>query len=116
MGKKYRRYDLAFKRELIDQIEAKQLTVSQAARHHRISRSLIDRWLDQHRHQVLGGRRSERERELEIENEKLKTKVGDLIMQMDHLKKWQAWVRQQKNADTSVITAKNWAQFRKPAK
>ena len=29
-------------------------------------------------------------------------------MQMGHLKKLQTWVQQQKNADTSIITAKNW--------
>jgi len=53
---------------------------------------------------------------MEAENEKLRAKVGELVMQMDYLKKWQAWVQQRKNADTSIITAKNWDQFRKPAK
>jgi putative transposase len=53
---------------------------------------------------------------LEAENEKLRAKVGELVMQMDHLKKLQAWVQRRKNADTSIITAKNWDQFRKPAK
>src|SRR2546428_8415704 len=42
--------------------------------------------------------------------------VGELVMQMDHLKKLQAWVQRRKNVDTSIITAKNWDQFRKPAK
>jgi hypothetical protein len=32
------------------------------------------------------------------------------------LKKMQSWVQQRRNADTSIITAKNWDQFRKPAK
>jgi hypothetical protein len=57
-----------------------------------------------------------RERQLEAENEKLKAKIGDLVMQMEHLKKLQAWAQQRKKADTSIITAKNWDQFRKPAK
>jgi hypothetical protein len=65
---------------------------------------------------ALVDRPSKRERELEAENEKLKSKIGDLIMQMDHIKKLQTWVQRKKSADTSVITAKNWDQFRKPAK
>jgi hypothetical protein len=59
---------------------------------------------------------SKRERQLEADNEKLKAKIGELILEMDHLKKWQNWVQQRKSADTSVITAKNLDQFRKPAK
>jgi len=50
------------------------------------------------------------------ENEKLKAKVGELVLQMEHLKKVQIWVQRKRNADTSVITAKNLDQFRKPAK
>jgi ribosomal protein S17 len=34
----------------------------------------------------LAGRTPKRERQLEAENEKLKAKVGDLVMQMDYLK------------------------------
>jgi hypothetical protein len=68
-------------------------------------------------HQRAGGDRpSKRERQLEAENEKLKAKIGDLYLQMEHIKKLQAWVQRKKNADTSIITAKNWDQFRKPAK
>ena len=43
-------------------------------------------------------------------------KIGDLVMQMEHLKKLQAWVQRKRSADTSIITAKNLDQFRKPAK
>ena len=66
--------------------------------------------------QLLVDRSAPRERQLEAENEKLKAKIGELVMQMEHLKKLQAWVQQRRNADTSVITAKNLDQFRKPAK
>jgi hypothetical protein len=65
---------------------------------------------------VIVDRPSSRERQLEAENEKLKAKIGDLVMQMDHIKKLQAWVQRKRNADISVITAKNLDQFRKPAK
>lgn len=116
MGKIRRKFEAEFKRQLIAQIEAGQVTIGQAARDQQISRSVIERWRVQFRNNALIDRPSSRERQLETENEKLKAKVGELVMQMDHIKKLQAWVQRRKNADTSVITAKNLDQFRKPAK
>jgi transposase-like protein len=116
MGKIRRKYETEFKRQLIAQIEAGQITAQQAAREHQLSRSLIEYWREQYRNNALVDRPSKRERQLEAENEKLKAKIGDLVMEMDHIKKSQAWVQRKKNADTSVITAKNLDQFRKPAK
>lgn len=116
MGKIRRKYETEFKRQLIAQIEAGQITVRQAAQEHQLSRSLINYWWEQYRTHTLVDRPSKRERQLEAENEKLKAKIGDLYLQMEHIKKLQAWVQRKKSADTSVITAKNWDQFRKPAK
>ena len=116
MGKIRRKFETEFKRQLIAQIEAGQLTVREAAREHQLSRSLVEYWREQYRNDHLVDRPSSRERLLEAENEKLKAKVGELVMQMDHIKKLQAWVQRKKSADTSVITAKNLDQFRKPAK
>jgi transposase-like protein len=116
MGKIRRKFETEFKRQLIAQVEAGQLTVREAAREHQLSPSLVDYWREQYRGNRLIERPSSRERQLEAENEKLKAKIGDLVMQMDHIKKLQAWVQRKKNADISVITAKNLDQFRKPAK
>jgi transposase-like protein len=116
MGKIRRKFEADFKRQLIAQIEGGQLTAQQAAREHQLSRSLIEYWCKQYHSNALVDRPSKRERQLEAENEKLKAKVGELVMQMDYIKKLQAWVQQKKNADSSVITAKNLDQFRKPAK
>src|SRR5882672_2962934 len=116
MGKIRRKFEADYKRQLVAQIEAGAMTVAQAARDHQLSRSLVERWRVQYRNNALVDRPSSRERQLEAENEKLKAKIGELVMQMDHLKKLQAWVQRRKNADTSIITAKNWEQFRKPAK
>jgi transposase-like protein len=116
MGKIRRKFETEFKRQLIAQIEAGQTTIGQAARDHQISRSVIERWRVRYHNNALVDRPSSRERQLEAENEKLRAKVGELVMQMDYLKKLQAWVQQRKNVDTSIITAKNWDQFRKPAK
>ena len=116
MGKIRRKFETEFKRQLIAQIEAGQTTASQAVRDHQISRSVIERWRVRYHNNALVDRPSSRERQLEAENEKHKAKVGELVMQMDYIKKLQAWVQQRKNADSSIITAKNWDQFRKPAK
>jgi transposase-like protein len=116
MGKIRRKFEADYKRQLIAQIEAGAMTVGQAARDQQLSRSLVERWRVQYRNNALVDRPSNRERQLEAENEKLKAKIGDLVMQMEHIKKLQAWVQRQRNAATSVITAKNLDQFRKPAK
>jgi transposase-like protein len=115
MGKIRRKFEVEFKRQLALQIESGAISVGQAARDHQLAKSLVEKWLAKYRNNTLGARPTMRERQLEAENAKLKAKVGDLVMQIDHIKKLQAWVRQQRSADTSVITAKNWDQFRKPA-
>ena len=116
MGKIRRKFEVDFKRQLITQIEAGQLSLAQAARDYQLAHSVLERWRAQYRNNTLTDSPSTRERQLEAENEKLKAKIGDLVMQMEHLKKLQIWVQQQRNADTSVITAKNLDRFRKPAK
>jgi transposase len=116
MGKQRRKFETAFKRQVVQQIEAGGLTTLQAARTHQLSPSLIDRWRKQLREQKLVDRPTTRERQLEAENEKLKAKIGDLVMQNDQLKKLQDYAQRLRNADTSVITAKNLDQFRKGSK
>ena len=116
MGKIRRKFETEFKRQLITEIESGQLTLAQAARQYQIAHSVLERWRARYRNHTLTEARSPRERQLEAENQKLKAKIGDLVMQMEHLKKLQTWVQQRRNADTSIITAKNLDQFRKPAK
>ena len=116
MGKIRRQFQVEFKQQLVAQIEAGQLTVAQAARDYQLAHSVVDRWRAQYRNNTLTNMPSARERQLEADNEKLRAKIGELVMQVEHLKKWQTWVQEQRSADTSVITAKNWDRFRKPAK
>ena len=58
---------------------------------------------------------SVREKELEREVEKLKAKIGDMAMQIDHLKKLEDFAKRQKKLNTSVVTGLNLAQFKKDA-
>lgn len=116
MGKIRRKFEVEFKRRLVEQIEAGQITVNAAARQHQISPSVIQRWRAQYEANQLVDRPSSRERALEAENERLKAKVGDLVMQIDHFKKLQSWLERNRNVDTAVITGKNWDRYRKGAK
>jgi transposase-like protein len=116
MGKIRRKFEIEFKRQLALEIESGAISIGQAARDHQLAKSLVEKWLAKYRNNTLVPRPSMRERQLEAEIAKLKAKVGDLVMQIDHIKKLQTWVRRQKSADTSVITSKNLDQFRKPVR
>jgi transposase-like protein len=116
MGKQRRRFEVAFKRQLIEQIESGALTGMQAARTHQIAPSVIEKWRKKYRERKLEVRSSGRERQLEAENQKLKAKIGELVMQNEHLKKVRDYTQRRKSADTSVITEKNLDQFRKGSK
>jgi transposase-like protein len=116
MGKIRRKFEVEFKRRLIEQIKTGEMTPSQAAREYQISPSVIQRWRTQYGASQLVDRPSSRERALEAENQRLKAKVGDLVMQIDHLKKLQRWLERNRNVDTAVITGKNWDRYRKDAK
>ena len=116
MGKQRRRFEVEFKRQLIEQIEAGVMTGMQAARTHQIAPSVIEKWRKKYREQKLVHRPSGKELQLEAENQKLKAKIGELVMQNEHLKKLQTYARRLKSADTCVITEKNLDRFRKGSK
>src|SRR5262245_64790324 len=105
MGKIRRKFEVDFKRQLVAQIEAGELSMAQAARDYQLAHSVLERWRDQYRNNTLIDRRSDRERQLEAENQKLKAKIGDLVMQMEHLKKLQTWVQQRRNARSEEHTS-----------
>lgn len=116
MGQNRKKISPEFRNRILNEIDSGQVSTSQAARQYQISRSLIEYWKKRRREGKLVDRSTARERQLERENRELKAKVGELVMQMEHLKKLQHWVRQSKSADTSVITAENLDQFRRGAR
>jgi transposase-like protein len=116
MGQSRKKISPEFRNRILNEIETGQISTSQAARQYQVSRSLIEYWKKRRREGKLDDQTTSRERQLERENRELKAKVGELVMQLEHVKKLQRWVRQNKSADTSVITAENLDQFRKGAK
>jgi len=91
MGKIRRKFEIEFKRQLALEIESGAISIGQAARDHQLAKSLVEKWLAKYRNNTLVPRPSMRERQLEAEIAKLKAKVGDLVMQIDHIKKLQTW-------------------------
>jgi transposase len=87
MGKIRRKFDSQFKTKLCEMVRGGMATVSEACQEYQLSRSVMDRWLAAFDEGHLNGSASNREKELERENEKLKAKVGELTMQIDILKK-----------------------------
>src|SRR5262245_12734518 len=116
VGQNRRKFSPESRNRILQQIESGQISTSQAARQYQVSRSLIEYWKKRHREGQLADQSTARERQLERENRELKAKIGELVMQVEHLKKLQHLVRLTKSADTSVITASNLDQFRKGAK
>lgn len=116
MGKVRRKFTMGFKRQVVEELEAGLLSKAQAARKYEICASVIDRWIWKYRDGRLIEKPSGEERVLRAENERLKAKVGDLTMQIDLLKKLEAYARRRREEDTSVITSRNLARFQGGAK
>jgi transposase len=116
MGKIRRRFDIQFKTRICEMIRSGMATIAEVCREYQLSRTVVDRWLAAFDEGRLTGRTSNRERELERENEKLKAKVGELTMQNDILKKIDDWMKRERSVGSSIITEENLARFQRPAK
>ena len=86
------------------------------SREYQVAPEVINRWRRQYARNELFDRGSSGERELKKENQRLKEKIGELVLEMDHLKKLQDWMARNRNVDTAVITGENWEQYRKDVK
>jgi transposase-like protein len=115
MGKVRRKFDVGFKFRICEAIRSEQVSTAEVCREYQLARSMVNRWLEAYDEGRLAGNDSSRVRALERENEQLKAKVGELTMQIDVLKKIEAWKRRQRSVASSIITAENLEQFQKPA-
>lgn len=116
MSKKYRKFTIGFKQQVVEEVESGLVTKAQAARKYEVSAGVIDRWILKYRDGALVEKPTTEEKALRVENEKLKAKIGELTMQIDLLKKLEAYAQRKRKEDTSVITLKNLAQFQGGAK
>lgn len=116
MGKIRRKFDVQFKIQVCQRIEAGIQTVAEISRDNQVQRAIIDGWMQRYVAGTLQAKTSDREKEQEREIEKLKAKIGELTMTIDLLKKVEAFKKQLRNEDSLIYTSSNLAQFQKPAK
>ncbi len=114
MGKIRRKFDIEFKRQVAAAVDA-GMPINEAARQHKVSPSVVVGWCDHFRAGTLIDRPTAKEKALEKENQKLKAKIGELVVQIDVLKKQDEWIRQRRKLNSSIITEKNLAEFQKGA-
>jgi transposase-like protein len=115
MGKIRRKFDVSFKTQVCQRIEAGIQTVIEICHDNQLQRAVVEGWMQRYVSGSLGAKSSNQQKDLERENEKLKAKIGELTMTIDLLKKVGAWKKQQISVASSIITSKNLAQFQEPA-
>jgi transposase len=115
MGKIRRKFDVSFKTQVCERIEAGIQSIAEICRENQIQRTVVEGWLQRHTAGTLTSKATDRQKELERENEKLKAKIGEMTMTIDLLKKVEAWKKQQTSAASSIITSSNLAQYQKHA-
>ena len=116
MGKIRRKFDLEFKYKICEMIRAEFAGINEVCREYQLARSMVNLWLKAFDEGRLSYRHNSREAKLEKENERLKAKIGELTMQIDILKKIDAWKRRERSVASSIITEENLDRFQRPAK
>jgi len=115
MGKIRRKFDISFKIQVCQRIEAGLQHMTEICHENQLQRAVVEGWLQRYTAGTLVPKANDRQKELERENEKLKAKIGELTMTIDLLKKVEAWKKLQTSVGSSIITSSNLAQFQKPA-
>lgn len=116
MGKIKRTFDVQFKAQVVQAIQSGTHTIKEVCQEHQLQKPTVERWVERYSMGKLVDRPSLREKVLEKEIDQLKSKIGDLVMQIDLLKKFHQELARKRSVDSSVITAKNLAQFQGLAK
>jgi transposase-like protein len=116
MGKIRRKFDVSFKIQVCQRIEAGVQQVTEICHENQLQRTVVEGWLRRYTAGTLLPKAADREKELERENEKLKAKIGEMAMTIDLLKKVEAFKKQLRSEDSLIYTSKNLAQYQKPAK
>ena len=102
-----RQHSVEFKQQIVEQLMSGAATLGQLSRQHSLSASLIQTWREKYRGGGLIEKPSREEQVLKARVAELERMVGRLAMENDLLKKADAYIRQQRNASSRVITAKD---------
>lgn len=107
MEKSYRKYEMGFKRQVVQEIEAGLSSRTESARRYDIAASLIDRWLAKYRSGTLVEKPTSEELKLRAENERLKIKVAEQALENDLFKKLMDSERRRRKEGLSIVTGRN---------
>ncbi len=109
MGRIKRSFDHAFKVRVCESIESGARTVVQICQEYQLQRQTVERWFQLHVSGELAARAKSLSRtdELERECEKLRSKVGELTMQIDALKKADRFKHSVKKDNSWIISSKS---------
>jgi len=116
MSKKKKSFSVELKKLVVSEVESGVLSLAAASRKFQVSAASITSWRKKLREGNLVENPSNREKQLEKEVQELKEKVGELVMEIDLLKKVEAYTQRLRSADSSTITGLNWRRFRRDAK
>jgi transposase-like protein len=116
MGRIRRSFDVQFKIRICEAIESGTKRIPELCREYQIQRTVIEGWLKRYIRGELAAKTGDRQGELERENEKLKSKVGELIMQIDAIKKAHDQARQAKNESGWRVSGGSLDRSDRPAK
>lgn len=109
MGKFRRKYEMGFKRQVVEEIESGLVRPAEAARKYEVSPSLIERWREKYENGTLVNRPTTTELWLRGENERLKIKVAEQALENDLLKKLADSERRQRKERSSIVTGRSLA-------
>ncbi len=87
MGKIKRKFEIQFKIQVCQAIESGASSVLDVCREYQLARNMVEGWLAKYVSGSLENDSPTRQRAIEKENEKLKAKVAELMLQIDVLKK-----------------------------
>ena len=116
MSKRYRQYEMGFKRQVVQEVESGMRTKTEAARKYDLSTSLIERWVARFREGTLVEKPTGTELALRAENEQLKIKVAEQALENDLLKKLMDCERRRKREGSSIVTGRSLAVYAGGAK
>ena len=116
MKRSRRSFGFEFKKMIVDLVESGQYSINQVARDHEISPGLIVQW----RAKLASGEIVQgptlRERQLEIELDRYKKKVGELTVVVDSLKKHLSPYPSVKRLSASIESPRTLVVLDKPAR
>jgi transposase-like protein len=116
MGKIKRKFDIEFKKQLVELVDSGQATLTQVANEHQISAGLIVKWRRQMREGSLVAGPTSREKALEAELARYRELCGKQAFEIDLLKKIHEDLRRSREERQSVITSSTLDPSKKGAK